>query len=51
MILLGYIVLSHAAMVPAGAKLAAKQEIVRNNFSEPASLDPHKSESDVSLNM
>ncbi|MBA0168125.1 MULTISPECIES: ABC transporter substrate-binding protein [Pectobacterium] len=36
-----------AAQVPAGAVLADKQELVRGNGSEPASLDPHKVESDV----
>lgn len=33
-----------AAQVPAGVTLAAKQELVRNNGSEPQSLDPHKIE-------
>ncbi|WP_438333707.1 oligopeptide ABC transporter substrate-binding protein OppA [Edwardsiella tarda] len=33
-----------AAEVPAGVKLAAKQELVRNNGSEVSSLDPHKIE-------
>nr|WP_113869081.1 ABC transporter substrate-binding protein [Brenneria salicis]NMN91868.1 oligopeptide transport system substrate-binding protein [Brenneria salicis ATCC 15712 = DSM 30166]RBP58329.1 oligopeptide transport system substrate-binding protein [Brenneria salicis ATCC 15712 = DSM 30166]RLM29333.1 oligopeptide ABC transporter substrate-binding protein OppA [Brenneria salicis ATCC 15712 = DSM 30166] len=36
-----------AATVPAGVTLAEKQELVRGNGSEPASLDPHKVESDV----
>lgn len=36
-----------AAQVPAGTVLADKQELVRGNGSEPASLDPHKVESDV----
>lgn len=36
-----------AASVPAGTTLAEKQELVRNNGSEPASLDPHKVESNV----
>ncbi|UVO06654.1 ABC transporter substrate-binding protein [Pectobacterium polonicum] len=36
-----------AAQVPAGVVLADKQELVRGNGSEPASLDPHKVESDV----
>lgn len=36
-----------AAQVPPGTVLAEKQELVRNNGSEPASLDPHKVESDV----
>lgn len=33
-----------AAVVPDGVKLADKQELVRNNGSEPQSLDPHKIE-------
>ncbi len=40
-----------AADVPPGIELAAKQELVRNNGSEPASLDPHKVESDVESNI
>ncbi|AJZ88884.1 Periplasmic oligopeptide-binding protein [Beauveria bassiana D1-5] len=40
-----------AAEVPPGTELAAKQELVRNNGSEPASLDPHKVESDVESNI
>jgi oligopeptide transport system substrate-binding protein len=40
-----------AASVPAGTQLAEKQELVRNNGSEPASLDPHKVESDVEFNI
>ena len=40
-----------AANVPAGTQLAEKQELVRNNGSEPASLDPHKVESDVEFNI
>ncbi len=40
-----------AANVPAGTELAAKQELVRNNGSEPASLDPHKVESNVEFNI
>jgi oligopeptide transport system substrate-binding protein len=40
-----------AANVPAGTELAVKQELVRNNGSEPASLDPHKVESDVEFNL
>lgn len=40
-----------AASVPAGTALAEKQELVRNNGSEPASLDPHKVESDVEFNI
>ncbi|PSW03643.1 ABC transporter substrate-binding protein [Photobacterium lipolyticum] len=33
-----------AAEVPEGVKLAAKQELVRGNGTEVASLDPHKTE-------
>ncbi len=33
-----------AADVPAGVQLADKQDLVRNNGSEPQSLDPHKVE-------
>lgn len=40
-----------AANVPAGTALAEKQELVRNNGSEPSSLDPHKVESDVEFNI
>ncbi|WP_410014664.1 ABC transporter substrate-binding protein [Sodalis sp. C49] len=39
------------AEVPAGVELAARQDIVRNNGSEPASLDPHRVESDVEFNI
>lgn len=42
---------AYAASVPAGVELAAKQELVRNNGSEPASLDPHKVESDIEFNI
>ena len=35
---------AQAADVPAGVQLADKQELVRNNGSEPQSLDPHKIE-------
>ncbi|WP_342321228.1 ABC transporter substrate-binding protein [Kosakonia sp. BYX6] len=42
---------TYAATVPAGTELADKQELVRNNGSEPASLDPHKVESDVEFNI
>ncbi len=34
-----------AAKVPAGTQLAAKQELIRNNGSEPESLDPALAES------
>ena len=40
-----------AAVVPAGTELAKTQALVRNNGSEPASLDPHKVESDVEFNI
>ncbi|WP_446714983.1 ABC transporter substrate-binding protein [Citrobacter sp. NCU1] len=40
-----------AANVPAGTVLAEKQELVRNNGSEPASLDPHKVESNVEFGL
>ncbi|MBT1428485.1 ABC transporter substrate-binding protein, partial [Dickeya dianthicola] len=40
-----------AAAVPAGVQLADKQELVRANGSEPASLDLHKVESDVEGNL
>ena len=38
-----------AAQVPPGTQLAEKQELVRNNGSEPASLDPHKSRAMLNL--
>ena len=41
----------YGASVPTGVELAAKQELVRNNGSEPASLDPHKVESDIEFNI
>ncbi|AOP44692.1 ABC transporter substrate-binding protein [Edwardsiella piscicida] len=40
-----------AAEVPPGVSLAAAQTLTRNNGSEPASLDPHRSESDVEFNI
>jgi oligopeptide transport system substrate-binding protein len=40
-----------AAQVPEGTQLADKQELVRNNGNEPASLDPQKVESDVEFNI
>lgn len=43
--------MASAATVPAGTELAAQQELVRNNGSEPASLDPHKVESNVEFNL
>lgn len=50
-ILLTNIAPAHAAVVPPGTQLAEKQEIVRNNGSFPASLDVHKVESNVELNI
>lgn len=41
----------NAATVPAGVVLAQKQEVVRNNGDEPATLDLHKAESDVETNI
>ncbi len=49
--LLGRAAMAMAAQVPQGTELAAKQELVRNNGNEPASLDPHKVESDVEFNI
>jgi oligopeptide transport system substrate-binding protein len=37
--------LAHAAIVPPGVQLAAKQELVRNNASEVETLDPNLAES------
>ncbi|CDG16519.1 ABC transporter substrate-binding protein [Xenorhabdus doucetiae] len=50
-ILLTPIIPSYAAVVPPGTQLAEKQEIVRNNGTFPASLDIHKVESNVELNI
>ncbi|MBD2803951.1 ABC transporter substrate-binding protein [Xenorhabdus szentirmaii] len=50
-LLLTNIAPSYAAVVPPGTQLAEKQEIVRNNGSFPASLDVHKVESNVELNI
>ncbi|CAM3855572.1 periplasmic murein peptide-binding protein precursor [Xenorhabdus thuongxuanensis] len=50
-ILLTNITPSYSAVVPPGTPLAEKQEIVRNNGSFPASLDVHKVESNVELNI
>ncbi|PHM36990.1 ABC transporter substrate-binding protein [Xenorhabdus innexi] len=47
----GSISLSQAAVVPEGTKLAAKQEIVRQSLSEPASLDVHKVSSDTEFDI
>ncbi|MCC3717722.1 ABC transporter substrate-binding protein [Rouxiella badensis] len=43
--------MAQAATVPQGVVLAQKQEIVRNNGSEPATLDVHKAESNVESNI
>ena len=40
-----------AANVPSGTELSSRQELVRNNGSEPATLDPHKAESNVEFNI
>ncbi|WP_321146858.1 oligopeptide ABC transporter substrate-binding protein OppA, partial [Providencia alcalifaciens] len=40
----GTMATSYGAVVPAGVELAEKQNMVRNNGSEPQSLDPHKIE-------
>lgn len=41
----------YAANVPEGTVLSGTQELVRNNGSEPASLDPHKVESNVEFSI
>ncbi|MBI6549015.1 ABC transporter substrate-binding protein [Xenorhabdus lircayensis] len=48
---LGSITLSYATVIPLGTQLAEKQEIVRNNGSEPASLDVDKVEGNVAINI
>ncbi|NHB91123.1 ABC transporter substrate-binding protein [Photorhabdus cinerea] len=50
-IIIGSLTLSHAAIIPPDTQLAINQEIVRNNSSEPASLDVHKVESDVEFDI
>ncbi|MFP1785223.1 ABC transporter substrate-binding protein [Lonsdalea quercina] len=42
---------AEAAVVPAGTVLSEKQELVRGNGSEPATLDPNRAESDVEANI
>ncbi|MFP1960342.1 ABC transporter substrate-binding protein [Lonsdalea quercina] len=42
---------AEAAVVPAGTVLSDKQELVRGNGSEPATLDPNRAESDVESNI
>src|ERR1700722_2017639 len=41
----------HAAIVPPGVQLAAKQELVRNNASEVETLDPNLAETVPSNNV
>jgi oligopeptide transport system substrate-binding protein len=43
-ILMGFASLATAATIPAGVQLHAKQEMVRNNGSEPDTLDPARAE-------
>ncbi|OTA18336.1 periplasmic murein peptide-binding protein precursor [Xenorhabdus vietnamensis] len=50
-IMLGSVTLCYAAVIPSGTKLAKKQEIVRNNGAEPASLDVNKVEGNIALNI
>ncbi|MDX7987434.1 oligopeptide ABC transporter substrate-binding protein OppA [Xenorhabdus sp. 12] len=50
-IMLGSITVSYAAVVPPGTQLAEKQEIVRNNGAEPASLDVDKVEGNIAINI
>ncbi|MCC8367818.1 oligopeptide ABC transporter substrate-binding protein OppA [Xenorhabdus sp. PB61.4] len=42
---------SYAAVIPPGIQLNEKQEVIRNNGAEPASLDVDKAEDNVSLNI
>lgn len=49
--ILGSTTLSYAAVIPPGTQLAEKQEIVRNNGAEPASLDVDKVEGNIALNI
>ena len=49
--LFGGATLAHAADVPAGTKLAPEQTLVKGNGSEPATLDPHKTEGTVESNI
>ncbi|MDC9595119.1 ABC transporter substrate-binding protein, partial [Xenorhabdus sp. IM139775] len=50
-ITLGGITLSYAAVIPPGTQLAEKQEIVRNNGAEPASLDVNKVDGNIAMNI
>ncbi len=49
--LFGGINVAQAADVPAGTKLADVQQLVKGNGSEPATLDPHKTEGTVESNI
>ncbi|MFM5854373.1 ABC transporter substrate-binding protein [Aeromonas rivipollensis] len=49
--LFGGATLAQAADVPAGTKLAPEQTLVKGNGSEPATLDPHKTEGTVESNI
>ena len=49
--LFGGINMAQAADVPAGTKLADVQQLVKGNGSEPATLDPHKTEGTVESNI
>ncbi|MGH1408136.1 MAG: ABC transporter substrate-binding protein [Aeromonas sp.] len=42
---------AQAAEVPAGTKLADIQQLVKGNGSEPATLDPHKSDGTIEANV
>ncbi|BED98567.1 peptide ABC transporter substrate-binding protein [Aeromonas dhakensis] len=49
--LFGGVNAAQAADVPAGTKLAEVQQLVKGNGSEPATLDPHKTEGTVESNI
>jgi len=49
--LMGFASLATAATLPAGVQLAAKQEMVRNNGSEPDTLDPARAEGSPANNV
>lgn len=49
--LFGGVNVAQAADVPAGTKLAEVQQLVKGNGSEPATLDPHKTEGTVESNI
>ena len=50
-LLLGASVASQGAVIPPGTPLAAKQEMVRDNYAEPESLDPALVSSAISNNI